>query len=104
MDVDLIASPLNGVVLAAATQVAAVVGAACYAIPATFYGWLQVAGPMGLLVDAGNITVGAMCVQSDDTDGAVGPFESDAVAYPVVGTALTGGSSAEFSMVYLKIS
>lgn len=104
VDVDLIASPYNGVVLAAATQVAAVVGAAVFPITAAFYGWVQVAGPCGVLVDAGNITVGAQACQSDDTDGAVGPFESDALAYPIVGTALTGGSSAEYAMIDLRIS
>ena len=104
VDVDLIASPLSGVVLAAATQVAAVVGAACFNVPASNLGWIQVAGPIGLLADASAPTVGAMVVQSDDTDGAVGLFETDALAYPVIGTALTGMTSAEYGMVNLKIS
>lgn len=104
VDVDLIMSPYSKVVLWATSQVAAVVGVAVYPITAAQYGWIQVSGPCACLVDAGNLTVGQMAVASDDTDGAVGPFESDALAFPVVGTALTGISSGEYGMVNLNIS
>lgn len=104
VDVDMIASPYSGVVLWATSQVAAALGVAVYPITNAKYGWIQVSGPAACLVDAGNLTVGQMAVASDDTDGAVGPFESDALAFPVVGTSLTGISSGEYGMVNLNIS
>jgi hypothetical protein len=104
VDVDLIASPYSGVVLAAATQVAAVVGCGVFNVTNAQYGWIQVAGPAACLADASAPTVGAMVVQSDDTDGAVGLFETDALADPVLGTALTGMTSAEYGLVNLHIS
>lgn len=102
-DIDLIASNFSGVVLAAASLVAEPVGVAVFPITAAQYGWIQVRGPVGCLVDAGNVTVGVLCVQSDDTDGAVGPYETDAIT-STVGTAMTGGSSGEYSLIDLRIS
>lgn len=103
VDIDVVASPYSGVVLWTTSQVAEAVGVAVVPITANQYGWLQVKGPVGVLCDAGNLTIGQMAVASDDTDGAVGPFESDALAFPVVGIAMTGISSAEYGLVHLNL-
>ncbi len=104
VDIDIIANPFSGVVLNAATTVAIPVGACVYPITNAQYGWLQVRGPASVLADASGPTIGANVFVSDDTDGAVGLYETDAAGYAYVGYALTGMTSAEYGMVMLAIS
>lgn len=104
VDVDLIANIYSGVVLNAATTVAAPVGVAIYPIVAAQYGWIQVGGVCSVLADASAPTIGAQIVASDDTDGAVGLAETDAAGYAYMGQALTGMTSAEYGLVYLNLN
>ncbi len=104
VDIDIIASPFSGVVLNAATTVAAPVGVAVYPITNAQYGWLQVGGPCSVLADASAPTIGANVFVSDDTDGAVGLYETDAAGYAFIGQALTGMTSAEYGFVYLNLN
>lgn len=77
-----------------------VVGVAASAITAAYYGWYQVGGPCGVLVDSGAVAVGVNVYASAAVDGSV-----DATAtYAYVGTAMTAGSSAEYAMVDLNIN
>ncbi len=104
VDIDFIASPFSGVVLNAATTVAIPVGVAIYPITNAQYGWIQTGGPVSVLADASAPTIGANVFVSDDTDGAVGLYETDAAGYAFIGQALTGMTSAEYGMVYLNLN
>ncbi len=71
-------------------------------IPATNYGWFQTGGFCSVLSDAGAPADGAGVCASDDTAGAVGPLETDAVA-PQIGIAVQALTSAEYRPVFLTI-
>ena len=79
------------------------VGVAAAPITAAYYGWYQIKGPCGTLVDSGGISVGLDVSASDDVDGAVGPLEEEATSV-YVGRAITAGSSTEYAMVDLNIA
>jgi hypothetical protein len=103
-DVDLVKHPYDYVELwDASNHDCTPVGVGVFPITASYYGWLQVGGPCGVLVDSDNMTVGMIMVGSDDVDGCVGPCETDAL-WGVVGTAMTTGSSTEYGFVNLNIN
>ncbi len=103
VDIDIIINPYNSVVLNAATTVAVPVGVSVYPIVNAQYGWLQTRGTCSVLADASAPTIGANVFVSDDTDGAVGLYETDAAGYAFLGTALTGMTSAEYGFVNLML-
>lgn len=86
-----------------ATLGAGVAGVPNVNIADTYYGWFQVGGTCSVLSDAGAAAIGAPITYSDDTNGAVGPYETDAVG-PVLGYALILGVSAEYRQVFLTIN
>ena len=75
------------------------VGVAVSVIPVSYYGWMQVKGPAGLLIDSSGVAVGVNVYASAAVDGC-----GDATStYGFVGTAITAGSSTEVAMVSLNI-
>lgn len=98
--IDLIANPYGAIeIWDYSNHDGTPVGVAVAPITAAYYGWYQIGGPAGLLIDSGNITVGANVYASAAVDGC-----GDATAtYGFIGTAITGGSSTEYAMVDLNI-
>lgn len=102
--VDLVANPFSAIeIWDYSNHDATVVGVAASPIPASDYGWYQIKGPCGVLVDSGGIAVGLDVSASDDVDGAVGPLEEEATSV-YVGRAMTAASSTEYGMVDLNIA
>lgn len=99
-EVDLVASPYNGVIVNPATASSNPVGVAQFAIPANEYGWIQVAGPANVLAD-GTVVVGTSVVASNGTAGAV---EAATGVQAPVGIAITGITSTEYGAIQLTIS
>lgn len=98
--VDLVLSPYAGVLDNPASASSAPVGVAVTPITATYYGWIQVAGPAAILSDGGS-TVGTNVSASNGTAGAV---EAAVTAQAAIGQAMTGITTAEFGMFNIKIS
>lgn len=86
-----------------ATLGAGVAGVAPTALADASFGWFQTGGVCSVLSDAGAAAIGAPITYSDDTAGAVGPYETDAVG-PVLGYTIILGVSAEYRPVYLTIN
>lgn len=95
--------PYSACIINAATLGAGAAGVPTVSIADTAYGWFQVGGVCSVLSDAGAAAIGAPVTYSDDTAGAVGPAETDAVG-DNLGYALILGVSAEYRPVYLHIS
>ncbi len=100
--IDLIKNPYDGVIVNPTTATASPVGVAVKALTASYYGWLQVAGPSCLLAD-GTVTVGTEVVASNAVAGAVeaGADATDLQAH--VGTAITGIADTEYGAVRLEL-
>jgi hypothetical protein len=96
-------NPYSACIINATTLGAGVAGVPNVNIPDTAYGWLQVTGTCSVLSDAGAAAIGAPITYSDDTAGAVGPAETDAVGVNL-GYALILGVSAEYRPVNLMIN
>lgn len=94
--------PYSALIINASTLGAGAAGVANVSVPDTAYAWFQVGGTCSVLSDAGAAAIGAPVTYSDDTAGAVGPYETDAVGN-VLGYALILGVSAEYRPVYLTI-
>ncbi len=95
--------PYSAAIISAATLASIAVGVPNVSIPDTYAGWFQVGGPCSVLSDAGAPAAGAPVTYSDDTAGAVGPYETDAVG-TVLGSAMNLMVSAEYQSVFLTIS
>lgn len=90
-------------IISAATLAAVATGVPAISIADTYYGWFQVGGVCSVLSDAGAAAPGAPITYSDDTAGAVGPYETDAVGI-VLGSAYNQAVSAEYQAVMLNIN
>ncbi len=99
----LIPNLYSAVIQHSATLAAGPAGVTQLAVPDTYYAWFQVGGECSVLGDAGAAAAGAPITYSDDTAGAVGPYETDAVG-PVLGFATQLGVSTEYRAVFLTIS
>lgn len=99
----LIPNIYSACVQSAATLAAACTGVAVVPLPDTYYGWFQVSGECSVLSDAGAPGAGAPFTYSDDTAGAIGPYETDAVG-AVLGFTTQAAVSAEYRSVFLTIS
>lgn len=95
--------PYSACIIQAATLGAGSAGVNAISIADTYFGWFQVTGPCSVLSDAGAAAIGAPITYSDDTAGAVGPYETDAVG-AVLGYALVLGVSTEYRPVFLQIN
>ena len=99
---DAIASPHAAVVVAPTTRTGAIVGLAVHAIAAAEFGWLQVCG-VGTVVFDGTISVGLEVVSSDNTAGGVETIADGAnELLPIIGQALTAGTTAEHGMIQMR--
>ncbi len=96
-------NPYSACIISAATLAAVATGVPNVSIADAAYGWFQVSGPCSVLSDAGAAAPGAPFTYSDDTAGAVGPYETDAVG-AVLGTAMNQMVSAEYQLGFLTIS
>ncbi len=94
--------PYSACIINASTLGAGAAGVPAVSIPDASYGWFQTGGVCSVLSDAGAAAIGAPITYSDDTAGAVGPAETDAVG-ATLGYALILGVSAEFRPVFLTI-
>lgn len=93
---DLIPNPLASVVVNPTAASSAPVGAAIYPITNAQYGWLQVAGPIGLLVDDQTVVVGTNVCASNQAAGAVEPSTG---VQAMVGIALTGAATTQYGLI-----
>lgn len=97
---DLTPNPFSSVVVNPTGATSAPVGAAVFAITNAQYGWLQVSGTVGLLVDDQTVVVGTALSASNQAAGAVEPF---AGVQAMVGIALTGGATTQYVQVALNL-
>lgn len=98
----LLPHPYSACIIQASTLGAGSAGVPLLSVADTYSAWFQVGGVASVLSDAGAAAIGAPITYSDDTAGAVGPYETDAVG-GVIGYALILGVSAEYRQVYLTI-
>ncbi len=94
--------PMSACIIQAATLGAGSAGVPAVSIPDASYGWFQTGGVCSVLSDAATVAVGAPITYSDETAGAVGPYETDAVGN-VLGYAMIALVSAEFRPVFLTM-
>lgn len=99
----LVPHPYSACIINASTLGAGAAGVPLLSVPDASYAWFQTGGTASVLSDAGAAAIGAPITYSDDTAGAVGPYETDAVGN-VLGYALILGVSAEYRQVYLTIN
>ncbi len=99
----LVPHPYSACIVQASTLGAGSAGVNTVSVADTYYAWFQVGGPCSVLNDSSTPAVGAPITYSDETAGAVGVYETDAVG-PVVGYALVAGVSTEYRQNYLTIS
>lgn len=98
---DVIPNPYANIVVNPTAASSAVSGAAIYPITNAQYGWLQVTGPIGLLVDDQTVVVGTSVAASNQAAGAIEPFTG--VQAPV-GIALTGAATTQYGLVNLHLA
>lgn len=99
--VHLLTNPYNSLVISAGSQAAIAAGVPNIAVTANYYYWSQVGGPCAVLHDADPASLGDLVTISENTNGAVGIYNT--VAEPIVGTALILGVSTQYSPVDLSI-
>jgi hypothetical protein len=99
----LVPHPYSACIIQAATLGAGSAGVPGVSVPDAAFAWFQTGGVASVLSDAGAAAIGAPITYSDDTAGAVGPYETDAVGV-VLGYALILGVSAEYRQVFLTIN
>lgn len=98
--VDLQVNPYKNVIQAPITTLTgAVVGVATYAIPATYYGWIQTWGPAGVLI-YGTPAVG---VSVSVPSGAAGAAAVNSGTLEIIGTMMVTGVDGKVKAVFLTI-
>lgn len=95
--IDLMQNPYSAVIVSPTTASSAFVGVAVAAIPATYYGWLQVGGVANVLAD-GAVTTGNTLVASAAVAGAV---KTTTGATSVIGISMSGIADTEYGSVKL---
>ena len=105
--VDLVMNPFNGVLQSLkSSRTGGVVGVAMFAVPANQYCWVQTGGAGIVRADAdGDVAVGTLVVMSSTTAGCVMPCadSTGGVTGAIIGTALTGITSAQEGLAMLRI-
>lgn len=99
----LIPAPYSAVIQASSTLAAGCAGVAVTALADASYGWFQTGGVCSVLSDAGAPGAGAPFTYSDDTAGAIGPYETDAVG-PTLGYMVQAAVSAEYRPGFLVVN
>lgn len=95
----LIPNEYSNVIISAAAATGNPVGAAVFAVTASYYGWLQVKGPAAVLSD-GAITVGVAVVKSSSVAGAVAGLSSTLAP---VGVAMETTTDTQYGMFNLDL-
>lgn len=95
--IDMIPNPYANLVVNPSTATSAPVGVAVYPITAAQYGWVQVHGPVAVLVN-GTGVVGTSQVASNAVAGAVEPLTG---VQAVVGTLITGVADTDYGFINL---
>lgn len=102
--IDLVASPYNGVIQNPASASGSVVGVAICPITASQFGFIQVKGIAPVLAD-GALTIGRLVVASNATAGAVElAANASTEAQAPVGYAATGVATTENGAVLLNLA
>ena len=96
----LTANPFNGIVKAATTLVAPVVGVPIIDVPANNYCWIQTWGPAAVLTQ-GTLVIGQTAGPSGATAGAVAAV--GVCTTPVVGFVAQVNANGEYSLIFLRI-
>lgn len=100
-NVDLLASPWNGVVISVTDQADLAIGVPVVAITAAYYGWVQTGGRCSVLMDEA-ITVGQTVTIGTGVAGAVEAL--DAAGEQAVGVMqATAGVDTEYQSVFLTL-
>ena len=85
--VGLIGSPWKDIVVAPATIIGMTVGLSCNTIPASYYGWVQTAGPALAMIDAASTTaVGSALMAGTNHPGQMELLTYEDEAYRAVAT------------------
>lgn len=100
--IDVHPSIYDGVIVNPATATSLPNGAAIYPVTNAQFGWIQVRGACPVLAD-GAITVGTTVVASNATAGAVEAGADATDVQAVVGLAMTGGATTEYSLIGLNL-
>lgn len=99
--VDLVANPYNGVIVTPiTTRTGNTVGVAVAALPATYFGWVQVRGIANVLA-AGAIVVGEEVCTATAVSGAC---TATTGVLGAIGTAATGIADTDYGAIALNIS
>lgn len=98
--VSFVVSPWNGVIVNPTTATGTIVGVACAALPATYFGWIQTKGPAAVLAQ-GTIVVGEQVAASSTTAGAV---VATSGVLADVGYAMQGITATDYGPIFLNIS
>lgn len=99
----LIPHPYSAVIQSSSTLAAGCAGVAMTALADASYGWFQTGGVCSVLSDAGAPGAGAPITYSDDTAGAIGPYETDAVG-PTLGYMVQAAVSGEYRPAFLLVN
>ena len=99
-EVTLLPNQYNGVIIHATTETGVPVGVAVKAITATYYGWIQTRGAVGVLCDASISELGSEVAASASTAGSV-TVGTGALAS--IGYMLATGVSTEYNPIFLTI-
>ena len=100
--VDLSASPYASVVVVAATILQTPVGIAITALTSGQWGWLQTAGPCGVIC-TGTMTIGSPAVMLLSGGTAGTPAPASAATQPVVGRVLVVSATGQASTLMLTL-
>lgn len=102
--VDLVFDPYNGVIQNPATSnTGGVVGVALKALSASSYGWIQTGGICSLLAGDTCTVGGVMVAKQGTAASAITGVHATTEAYPILGRAMTSGTSGENFAVYLTL-
>lgn len=97
--VDITASPYNGVIVNPTTATGTTLGAAIFPITNAQYGWIQTTGPAAVLAQ-GTIVVGEQVASSSTTAGAV---VATSGVLASVGIAITGIATTDYGAINLNL-
>lgn len=102
--VGIFGSPYGAVIIHPSPALAMLVGVTPRVIPASQYGWFQVAGPASVTTE-GTVIINERVIDSASADGAVAPTASTAAGEEnYVGVVMEVAATTEQSIIWLQIS
>ncbi len=105
--VDLFVNPWKDIIIQpTTTHTGSPIGVAQVNVTSAYYFWCQTWGPVGIMSNAGPLTVGASVISSTDIAGGIasGNVASSTYPQPQVGLCLTIGTDVFGAGVYLMIA